>query len=74
MEKHLPLPLVLVIIQRVVPGVVQFNQPIDSTNRQVLLAPAQFQVSYLALLSVVDGLFDLLDDGLGLSLLLLLEA
>lgn len=74
MEKHLPLPLVLVVIQRVVAGVVQFNQPIDSTNRQVLLAPAQFQLSYLALLSVVDGLFDLFDDGLGLSLLFLLKA
>jgi hypothetical protein len=74
MEKHLSLSLVFIIIQRVIPGVIQLDQPINTTNGQILFAPAELEFGDLAFLSVVDGLFDLLDDSLWLDFLLLLNS
>ena len=73
MKKHLPLSLILIIIQRVIFGVRQLNQPIHPGDSQILLTPTKFQLSDFGFLRVVNGFLDLLDDGLGLVLGLMLE-
>ncbi len=73
MEEHLTLSLILIVIQRVIFSIVELDKPVNPTDCKVLLTPTQLELSNFAVLSVVDGFLDLLDDGLWFNLLLLLE-
>ena len=72
MEEHLSFSLVFIIIERVVLSVIQLNEAIDTTNGEVLLTAAEFELCDFAFFCVVDGFLYLFNDGFGLEFLLLL--